>query len=512
MFAAVLAFIPARLLASVSFDFFYDNLSPYGDWVEVGDYGTCWRPADVDPDWSPYTDGYWAYTDAGWTWVSYEDYGGIVYHYGRWTRVDDVGWCWVPDYEWAPAWVSWRSSDDYVGWAPLPPEARWRRGVGISIWADNVYDIGPGYYSFCRVNDFGAPVLRQVIVNRGENFTIISHTVNVTNITYNNNYGGGGVIFNGGPSFATISARASRPVPTLKLVQNVNINPADWAHRKGGKGGPSFGAKTIGNQLVVAAPQVSPPSDPAALRSHAKQVFTGNKISKGWGGMKNPEQMQQLRQEMQRQTKGITPETAPAKPVAANDLKVVPTKADPNAAPPAIHEKSGKDRRPDGVATQPANIPPVTPENPALKPFRPVLKPGPQNPPAANVPPAVDARALEQERIAKDRQAESAAQQKQIATQQDAKKAQMEELRRRQLEAQPPIVPPQGKPNPADLRKAQNPEREREKLEPQRGGQFPPVPATRGNVPPPGAPQPSPGHSKESKDSKDKNKDKNNGN
>src|SRR5579871_5296357 len=141
VFAAVLAFLPARAQAGVSFDFFYDNLSPYGDWVEVGDYGTCWRPADVDADWSPYTDGYWAYTDAGWTWVSYEDYGGIVYHYGRWIRVEDAGWCWKPDYEWAPAWVSWRYSDDYVGWAPLPPEARWRRGVGISIWADNEYDI-----------------------------------------------------------------------------------------------------------------------------------------------------------------------------------------------------------------------------------------------------------------------------------------------------------------------------------------------------------------------------------
>src|SRR2546423_9736807 len=30
----------------------------------------------------------------------------------------------VPGDEWAPAWVSWRSSKDYVGWAPLPPEAR----------------------------------------------------------------------------------------------------------------------------------------------------------------------------------------------------------------------------------------------------------------------------------------------------------------------------------------------------------------------------------------------------
>lgn len=78
---------------------------PYGEWIEVGDYGYCWRPTGVDEEWTPYSDGYWTYTDAGWTWVSYEEFGGIVYHYGRWTQIEDEGWCWVPDYEWDPVWV-----------------------------------------------------------------------------------------------------------------------------------------------------------------------------------------------------------------------------------------------------------------------------------------------------------------------------------------------------------------------------------------------------------------------
>ena len=29
----------------VSFDFFYDSLSPYGEWIQVGDYGLCWHPS-----------------------------------------------------------------------------------------------------------------------------------------------------------------------------------------------------------------------------------------------------------------------------------------------------------------------------------------------------------------------------------------------------------------------------------------------------------------------------------
>src|SRR5262249_59564660 len=71
----------------------------------------------------PYSDGYWAYTDYGWTWVSYEDFGWATYHYGRWANLDDYGWVWFPgeDLDWGPAWVSWRTGGDYIGWAPLAP-------------------------------------------------------------------------------------------------------------------------------------------------------------------------------------------------------------------------------------------------------------------------------------------------------------------------------------------------------------------------------------------------------
>ena len=56
----------------VSLNFFYDNLSPYGSWIDVTGYGYCFQPsvAGDNADWRPYADGYWAYTDVGWTWVS----------------------------------------------------------------------------------------------------------------------------------------------------------------------------------------------------------------------------------------------------------------------------------------------------------------------------------------------------------------------------------------------------------------------------------------------------------
>lgn len=392
LFAGVAAPSPARAETSVSFDFFYDSLAPYGDWVQVGDYGLCWRPNGVDPDWTPYSDGYWAYTDAGWTWVSYEEFGGIVYHYGRWIRLDDDSWCWAPDYEWGPAWVAWRSNDDYVGWAPLPPEARWRRDVGISVWVDRECDLGPGYYSFCRVRDFGAPVLRGVLINRRENVTIIRSTVNVTNITYNTTYVNGPIIFNGGPNFASINRFSSRPIPALKLVQEANF---DSRHR-GPNGRMSFQAQTVGNQLIVGAPRVLRPTDPGEFRSRAKRVYAGDSVTRGWSGVKDPGVQKELRQEMGRQAKGLTPQTAPARAVAAADLKVVPSKADPTATLPTTttterrsdhperpdRNGNGKGQRPDSVVVQPNNNPPTTSTTPPQSPGRPTAPAVTSTPPS----------------------------------------------------------------------------------------------------------------------------------
>ncbi|MGB8166042.1 MAG: DUF6600 domain-containing protein, partial [Chthoniobacteraceae bacterium] len=320
---------PARAL-EVSFDFFYDSLSPYGEWIEVGDYGYCWRPAGVDEDWTPYSDGYWTYTDAGWTWVSYEEYGGIVYHYGRWTKIEDEGWCWIPDYEWGPAWVSWRRSDDYVGWAPLPAEARWRRDRGISVWADTSYDIGPASYSFCRYHDFGAPVLRGVIIPRRENLVIINNTVNITNITYNTN---AGCVFNGGLDYGYVNRFARRPIPALKLVRNNNFTVVNNHIVNNNVRVTNFNSVQKGNQLTIFAPTVVRPQREqmdVLLKPKVTKVIAQQKVTKGWGSVP-AEQRAAIRAKFQQETEGKTPDTAPAKPMQTADVKVVPVKADPKA-------------------------------------------------------------------------------------------------------------------------------------------------------------------------------------
>jgi hypothetical protein len=107
----------------VDLGYFRDQLSPYGRWQYDNRWGDVWQPASVDRDFHPYTDGHWAYTDEfGWTWVSNERWGDVVFHYGRWVDDPDRGWLWVPGYVWGPGWVVWRTGAGHAGWMPMPPD------------------------------------------------------------------------------------------------------------------------------------------------------------------------------------------------------------------------------------------------------------------------------------------------------------------------------------------------------------------------------------------------------
>jgi hypothetical protein len=101
-------------------DIYYDayDLGGYGDWRNSGTYGYVWVP-HVDYGWRPYYNGRWLYTGGSWFWASYEPWGWAPYHYGRWGWSLDFGWYWIPGNVFAPAWVSWYSYGDYVGWCPL---------------------------------------------------------------------------------------------------------------------------------------------------------------------------------------------------------------------------------------------------------------------------------------------------------------------------------------------------------------------------------------------------------
>lgn len=115
---------PATPVRAASEDvaMFYDSLSSYGNWVDYGNYGPVWYPTQgVTPNWRPYVDGRWVPTSDGYVFETGEPWGWATYHWGNWMPTSEYGWVWSPGSTWYPSTAAWRTSDDYVGWAPIPP-------------------------------------------------------------------------------------------------------------------------------------------------------------------------------------------------------------------------------------------------------------------------------------------------------------------------------------------------------------------------------------------------------
>jgi hypothetical protein len=149
----------------VNFQYFHDQLSPYGTWVDVGGQ-MYWRPDGAlaaNPDWRPYYDmGRWVQTDNGLFWQSDYTWGDIPFHYGRWVLDPERGWLWAPDYTWGPAWVFWRHDEvgASIGWAPLPVGAVFVEGGfryrGVVVGADFDFGMGEGCFVFIGYDHFHA--------------------------------------------------------------------------------------------------------------------------------------------------------------------------------------------------------------------------------------------------------------------------------------------------------------------------------------------------------------------
>lgn len=214
---------------------FYQPLEPYGVWFDVPGYGRCWRPRDVGSDWRPYCNGQWLATDDGWYWQSSESWGWATCHYGRWNRGSDGAWFWVPQTQWAPAWVEWRQGGGFCGWAPLPPS----RGASVSV------EIAPAAFVFVSEQHFSEPMrTKTVIIN---DTTIINRTTPIRNTQSANR-----ATFNAGPSRATIEhaeGHQVRAVPARQVRANedakIKVRPRPTSRIATSPGqGPKPGAPT----------------------------------------------------------------------------------------------------------------------------------------------------------------------------------------------------------------------------------------------------------------------------
>jgi hypothetical protein len=170
----------ANAQTDVSFQVFYDQLSPYGNWVDYPDYGYVWVPG-AGGNFRPYgTNGHWVYSDEGWTWVSGYEWGWAPFHYGNWFYDDSYGWMWTPGYQWAPAWVTWGESGGNYCWAPVRP----RIDIGVSFGS---YRPPSNYWTFCPREHINSVNVSNYYVRNVHNTTIINNITVINNV----NRGGG---------------------------------------------------------------------------------------------------------------------------------------------------------------------------------------------------------------------------------------------------------------------------------------------------------------------------------
>ncbi len=229
--AVTLAALPAMAqqdddgpAGEVDLETFYRELAPHGRWFEHPRYGTVWSPS-VDEGWKPYSRGHWANTEEhGWYWVAEEEWGWAPFHYGRWAHGEDDGWFWVPGTTWAPAWVTWRSNDDFVGWAPLPPDADWEPDGNLRFYSSN-YD-NPRWafaWSFVQPRYMFEPGLHWRLASRSRAIAIIRDTRPVHRYSFVNRR-----IYNHGIDYRRIERLAERPIPTVRLRFSNQVRDNGW--------------------------------------------------------------------------------------------------------------------------------------------------------------------------------------------------------------------------------------------------------------------------------------------
>ncbi len=259
MFAGVSR--PANAYVGLSVGVFYNELAPYGQWVDC-DYGYGWAPA-VAAGWQPYSDGEWIWTDYGWTWVSYDPWPDDPFHYGSWAWDDPWGWVWIPGTVWAPAWVTWYDSDDFIGWAPLPPAFSFT-AYGYS--GDPVV-VPRTDYVFVPSRRFADADVRgvRVPVSRNETFLRRGRAITAFRVA-------GGVVTNTALPLARVRAAMGRPVP-VRSVTVARTDPRPMARDVRGRMSVAAPPSAVRSALA-GRPVVSRPSAFHARRGGSRVVLT----------------------------------------------------------------------------------------------------------------------------------------------------------------------------------------------------------------------------------------------
>jgi hypothetical protein len=319
--------------------------------VDIGKFGHCWHPNAVAVGWRPYCVGQWEWTDCGWYWQSSEPWSWACYHYGSWVLDPTYGWVWVPAVEWAPAWVVWRESDAYIGWAPCAP-------AGITV--------APTVFAFVPAPQFCDPIRPSVVIVN--NTRIIEQTRVVNNVTRETRTIEGAtrpVIVNQGPRVDLVQRATHRSLQAVPVREVVQRTPTP----------KNITATANERQRVLQEPAQNRPTreTPPIVQSQSQQL-------KDLRPAPSPNRPK-------------TPATEP--PTGRQPERVYPREPNrPPVTPQGQQTKPPAEKQPERVYPREAKRPPVI-ERPSSVPTQPIKPPAAQTgreqnrvygPPPANPP------------------------------------------------------------------------------------------------------------------------------
>ena len=316
MTGAPLSSLKAQPGISVSVDMFYNELSPYGQWIPNSAYGNVWRP-NVSGDFRPYyTNGYWTMTEYGNTWVSGYDWGWGPFHYGRWAYDPAYGWIWIPDTQWGPAWVSWRTGGGYYGWAPMGPNISINIAIGSYnapfdwwVFIPQRYVMNRNFHRYYRGPQYNTTIIH--------NTTIINNTY----VTHNHRY-------ISGPPRTEIERSAGHRVPVRTIRQETGPRRSIVKGNDLNIYRPDNRQSTVRNNTRPAPQQAQPAqrTQPAAVNDIRQNAVSNNvrqntatpaqparnTVNSPTPQVQQPRQTQMRRQPARQQSTAVSPQPRPA--------------------------------------------------------------------------------------------------------------------------------------------------------------------------------------------------------
>jgi hypothetical protein len=304
----------------------YDDLDDNGGWRSDPEYGNVWFPHTTVVGWAPYRYGHWVWISPwGWTWVDDEPWGFAPFHYGRWVVVRGV-WGWVPSPPravgvvyvrpvYAPALVAWVGGPHFsvgvavgggggvgVAWFPLGPR---------DVYCPS-YHVSERYVQ--NVNISNTRIVNQTNITNVYNTVYVNKTVNVTNVTYQNQTAPNAVTATSHQAFTSAMPVARNPVKfDAREVASAPVAPmtpsvAPQQHSVLGAGtSVSVKPPAASFSRAVVAKTAPPPPPPTFARQ--QQVIQAN------GG--RPPAVSQIRQvqaENAQQTRANIKIAPPAQP------------------------------------------------------------------------------------------------------------------------------------------------------------------------------------------------------